>query len=145
MNSGSVFDIKIVASVFGEIMVSAHWQRAFVISIYWPITWRDCKGCYCYTYRLPLVRSDVTLNSARYICGVLRPMALPFIRAMRNPTLEQDNARPHIADTENVRLLPWPARSTDLSSIENIWFMVSNRLARHHTPVIAVVELWHRC
>ncbi|GFV38308.1 hypothetical protein TNCV_1619541 [Trichonephila clavipes] len=33
-----------------------------------------------YTSRLPLLRIDDPLNSAHYISGVLRPLALPFIR-----------------------------------------------------------------
>ncbi|GFT93309.1 uncharacterized protein TNCV_904611 [Trichonephila clavipes] len=62
----------------------------------------------------------------------------------------QDNARPHVAgivrtflDTENVRLFPLPARSPDFSPIENVWSMVAERLARHHTAVTTVDELWH--
>ncbi|GFW54353.1 hypothetical protein TNCV_3703131 [Trichonephila clavipes] len=40
--------------------------------------------------------------------------------------------------------LSWPAHSPDLSLIENIWSMVAERLARHHTPVTTVDELFHR-
>ncbi|GFV97417.1 hypothetical protein TNCV_2039261 [Trichonephila clavipes] len=39
-----------------------------------------------------LVHIDGTLNSAHYISGVLRPVALPFIRALRNPTFQKDIA-----------------------------------------------------
>ncbi|GFU84050.1 transposable element Tcb1 transposase [Trichonephila clavipes] len=46
-----------------------------------------------YTSRPPLVRINGTLNSERYISGVLRNMALPFIRALRNATFQQDTAR----------------------------------------------------
>ncbi|GFV89247.1 hypothetical protein TNCV_285801 [Trichonephila clavipes] len=54
-----------------------------------------------------------TLNSADFIFGVsYDPLVLTFIRALRNPTFQQDNARPHVADvvrtfldTENVRTL----------------------------------------
>ncbi|GFU44643.1 uncharacterized protein TNCV_1507321 [Trichonephila clavipes] len=59
-----------------------------------------------------------------------------------------NNARPHVfgivwtfLDTENVRQLPWPARSPDLSPIENVWSMVAQRLARYHTPVTTVDEM----
>ncbi|GFV33541.1 transposable element Tcb1 transposase [Trichonephila clavipes] len=59
------------------------------------------------------------------------------------PTMKQDNARPHVAsivqtflNTECVRLLPWPARST----IENFWSMVAGLLARH-TAVTTVEKL----
>ncbi|GFV85682.1 transposable element Tcb1 transposase [Trichonephila clavipes] len=40
-------------------------------------------GAIGYTSWLALVRIDGTLNSTCYISGVLRPMALPFIRALR--------------------------------------------------------------
>ncbi|GFU53213.1 hypothetical protein TNCV_2952571 [Trichonephila clavipes] len=33
MSPGTVYSTKIVASVFGGIVVNAHWQRAFVIVI----------------------------------------------------------------------------------------------------------------
>ncbi|GFX67482.1 integrase catalytic domain-containing protein [Trichonephila clavipes] len=72
-------------------------------------------------------------------------------KTLRNPTFQQDNAQPHVAgieriylDTENVRLLLWPARSTDLSPIESVWAMVAERLAGYHTPVTTVDELWYR-
>ncbi|GFV51125.1 hypothetical protein TNCV_4744021 [Trichonephila clavipes] len=39
---------------------------------------------------------------------------------------------------KNVRLLPWPARSPDLSPIES-----AKRLARHHIPVTTVDKLWY--
>ncbi|GFV83810.1 hypothetical protein TNCV_2555961 [Trichonephila clavipes] len=63
----------------------------------------------------------------------------------------QDNTRPHVAgiertflDTENnVRLLPRPAHSPDCSPIVNVWSMVAQRRARHHTPVTTVDELWY--
>ncbi|GFT02189.1 hypothetical protein TNCV_84521 [Trichonephila clavipes] len=66
-----------------------------------------------------------------------------------SPTLHQDNAQTHVAgivrtflDMENVRLLLWPARSPDLSPIENVWSRVAKRLARHPTPVTTVDAVW---
>lgn len=107
-------------------------------------------GAIGYTSRSPLVRITGTLNSNRYISDVLRPVALPYLRGLPNALFQQDNARPHVArtvlnflDTEQVRLLPWPARSPDLSPIENVWSMVAERLARHHSPSTTVDELWH--
>ncbi|GFW83997.1 transposable element Tcb1 transposase [Trichonephila clavipes] len=91
------------------------------------------RGAIGYMSRSPLVRIDGILNSAYYISGVLRLVALPFIRPLRNPMFQQDNARTHVAvnvwtffDTENVRLFPWPARSSDLSPIEDVWSMVAS-------------------
>ncbi|PRD26679.1 UNVERIFIED_CONTAM: hypothetical protein NCL1_37503 [Trichonephila clavipes] len=103
MNPVSVYSIKMVASVFSGIVVNAHWQRSFVSVIL------------------------ANHQAARYISGVLRPVSLPFIQALRNPTFQQDNSQPHVAgivwtflDTGNVRLLPWPTRSPDLSPVENV-------------------------
>ncbi|PRD28325.1 UNVERIFIED_CONTAM: hypothetical protein NCL1_32712 [Trichonephila clavipes] len=39
---------------------------------------------------------------------------------------------------------PLPTPSPDLSPIEKVWFMVAERLARHHTAVAMVDKLWHR-
>ncbi|PRD25952.1 UNVERIFIED_CONTAM: hypothetical protein NCL1_39438 [Trichonephila clavipes] len=100
MNPGSFYSIKIATSVFGSIVVNAHSQPAFVIVLL--------------AHHL----------AARYISGVLKPEVLPFIRALRISTFQQDNARPHVADivrtfldTENVQLLSWSAHSPDLSPI----------------------------
>ncbi|GFS52728.1 transposable element Tcb1 transposase [Trichonephila clavipes] len=49
-------------------------------------------GVIGYTSRLPLVHIDGTSNSARYISGVLRPVAIRFIRTLRDPMFQQDNA-----------------------------------------------------
>ncbi|GFX65087.1 uncharacterized protein TNCV_452251 [Trichonephila clavipes] len=54
-------------------------------------------GVIGYTSRSPLVCTSGTLNSACYISFVLRPAALPFIRALRNPIFQRDNARPYVA------------------------------------------------
>ncbi|GFW86935.1 transposable element Tcb2 transposase [Trichonephila clavipes] len=108
-------------------------------------------GAIGYTSWLPLVCIEGVLNSEHYISGVLRPVILPFIRTLRNPTFQQDNVRPLVAsfirtflDTENVRCLPWSARSPDFSPIENVWCMVFERMSRHQMPVTTVEEPWHR-
>ncbi|GFU50267.1 uncharacterized protein TNCV_301001 [Trichonephila clavipes] len=108
-------------------------------------------GAIGYTARSHFVHIEGILISAHYISSVLRPMTLPFIRVLRNPTFKQGNARIHAAgivwtflDTENVRLLSWSARSLDLSPIEKVWSIVDERLAHHHTQVITVNELWYR-
>ncbi|GFV75202.1 uncharacterized protein TNCV_3190511 [Trichonephila clavipes] len=101
-------------------------------SSYQPITWRDGMGCYWIHVSVISCTHWSILNSERYIFDVLRPVALRFIRAMQNPTFQQDNVCPHVAGIvwtflhiENVWLLPWPAHSSDLSPIENVWSMVA--------------------
>ncbi|GFV47452.1 hypothetical protein TNCV_4831081 [Trichonephila clavipes] len=34
--------------------------------------------------------------NSRYTFGVLRPVTVPFIRTLQNPTFQQDNARPNV-------------------------------------------------
>ncbi|GFV07738.1 hypothetical protein TNCV_4942401 [Trichonephila clavipes] len=96
MNPGYVYSFKRVAFMFGDIMVNAHCQRSFIIVIL--IRHLACwVGAAGRTSRSLLVHIDGTLNSVRYISGVLRPVALPFTRALRNLTFQQDNARSHVA------------------------------------------------
>ncbi|GFT78207.1 transposable element Tcb1 transposase [Trichonephila clavipes] len=61
--------------------------------------------------RLSLLRAHVTLDSARFISGVLRPVALPFIRGLWNPTFQQDNERPHVAGIKQTEHIVGPVSS----------------------------------
>ena len=80
-----------------------------------------------YTARPPFVRIDGTFNSGFNISVVLRPVAQLFIGSLRKATFQQHNTRPHVTgiiqtffETENVWLLPWPGRSSDISPTENV-------------------------
>ena len=84
-----------------------------------------------------LLRIEGNLNSNRYIREVLQPEVLPLLQATRHAIFQQDNARPHMASIvqalfqrRRVSLLPWPARSPDMSPIEHVWDMVDRRLIR---------------
>ncbi|GFV36035.1 transposable element Tc3 transposase [Trichonephila clavipes] len=85
-----------------------------------------------YHSRTPLVRIAGTLNSQRYISGVLEPVVLPYLQDLATTIFQQDNARPHVVRivqrffvNHQTELLPWPARSPDLSPIESMWSMVA--------------------
>ena len=64
--------------------------------------------------RTALVVVDGTLTGIRYRDEIIRPHVLPFV-LQHNATLQQDNARPHVARVvtdfliqNNVNALPWP-------------------------------------
>ncbi|GFT71283.1 transposable element Tcb1 transposase [Trichonephila clavipes] len=81
-------------------------------------------------------------------CVLLRRTG-PALRIMVLSTaiFQQDNARPHVAlivqkffVNHQIERLPWPARSSDLSPIENMWSMVAQRLTQI-TPSAAPPDL----
>ncbi|GFW20366.1 transposable element Tcb1 transposase [Trichonephila clavipes] len=64
---------------------------------------------------------------------------------------QQDNARLHVARivqrffvNHQIELLPWPARSPDLSPIENMWSVVAQRLNQITTPAATPDNFWQR-
>ncbi|GFX79834.1 transposable element Tcb1 transposase [Trichonephila clavipes] len=64
---------------------------------------------------------------------------------------QQDNARPHVARIlqtffvkHQIELLPWQARSPDLSPIENMWSIVAQRLTQITPPAATPDQLWQR-
>ncbi|GFT97864.1 transposable element Tcb1 transposase [Trichonephila clavipes] len=90
-----------------------------------------------YHSRTPLVRIAGTLNNQRYIFEVLEPVVLPYLQGLSAAIFQQDNARPRVAHivqrffvNHQIELLPWPARSSDLSPIENMWSIVAQRLTQ---------------
>ncbi|GFV87234.1 transposable element Tcb1 transposase [Trichonephila clavipes] len=81
------------------------------------------------------------LKAGRYISEILRPVVMPYCRSLPNALYQQENARPHVVrcvltflDTQDIRLLPWPAWSSDLLPIENIWFGVDEKLVCRSSP-----------
>lgn len=102
-----------------------------------------------YHSRTPLVRIARTLNSQRYISEVLEPVVLPYLQGFPTAIFQQDNARPHVARIvqgffvdRQIALLPWPARSPDLSPIENMWSMVAERLTQITSQAATPDQLW---
>ncbi|GFX18967.1 transposable element Tcb1 transposase [Trichonephila clavipes] len=97
-----------------------------------------------YHSRTPLVRIAGTLNSQCYISEV-------YLQGLATAIFQQDNARPHVARivqrffvNHQIELLPWPARSLDLSPIESMWSMVAQRLTQITPPAATPDQLWQR-
>ncbi|GFV09449.1 transposable element Tcb1 transposase [Trichonephila clavipes] len=93
----------------------------------------------------------VLLNSQRNIIEVLEPVVFPYLQGLAIAIFQEDNARPHVARivqrffvNHQIELLPWPARSPDLSPIENMWSMVAQRLTQITPPAATPDQLWQR-
>ncbi|GFV87008.1 hypothetical protein TNCV_5112261 [Trichonephila clavipes] len=89
-----------------------------------------------------------TLNNHRYIFEVLEPVALPYLQGLATAISQQDNARPHVARIvqrlfvhHQIEFILWPPRSRDLSSIENMWSIVAQRLTQITTPAATPDQL----
>ena len=108
-------------------------------------------GAIKYNMRSRLLRIEGNLNSNRNIREVLQPKVLPLLQATPLAIFQQDNARPHMArivqalfQRRRVSLLPWPARSPDMSPNEHVWDMVDRRLIRQDPPAPILDALWTR-
>ncbi|GFW94025.1 transposable element Tcb1 transposase [Trichonephila clavipes] len=76
---------------------------------------------------------------------------VPGIMGLATAIFQQDNAQPHVTRivqrffvNHQIELLPWPARSPDLSPIKNMWSMVAQRLTHITPPAATPDELWQR-
>ncbi|GFT57218.1 transposable element Tcb1 transposase [Trichonephila clavipes] len=96
----------------------------------------------------PLVRIAGTINIQRYISNVLEPFVLPYLQGLVTAIFQQDNARLHGARivqrffvNHQIELLPWPARSPDLSPVENMRYMAAERLTQITPPAATPDQL----
>ncbi|GFW50300.1 transposable element Tcb1 transposase [Trichonephila clavipes] len=73
------------------------------------------------------------MTAQRYVHDILKPHVLPVIQRLLGAIFQQDIARSHTARVSQdylrtVATLLWPARSPDLSPIENIWDHLGQRV-----------------
>ena len=94
-------------------------------------------GGIAYGYRTPLVVIEGNLNAQKYRDNILRPHVVPLIQNHGViSTLQQDNARPHIA-RDNIL----PSKSPDINPIEHLWDNLDKRIRRRQNPPTNVNEL----
>ncbi|GBM75879.1 Transposable element Tcb2 transposase [Araneus ventricosus] len=79
-----------------------------------------------YDSRSTLVVIPRTLTENLHAILVIQPVVLPFMNSIQGGVFQDDNSRPHIAVApqnalQSVDMLPWPARSPDISPIEHVW------------------------
>ncbi|GFW40087.1 transposable element Tcb2 transposase [Trichonephila clavipes] len=91
-----------------------------------------------------------TLTGQRYVDDILRPHEGPFLNCLQGEIFQQDNARPHTARVaqdflRHFQILPWPARSRDLSPVEHMWDQLKWQMTSCHYVhdlELAVQYLW---
>ena len=94
-----------------------------------------------------LVVIDGNLTAARYRDEILRPHVIPFLQ-QHNLTLQQDNARSHVARIcqvflakNNVQPLDWPPYSPNLSPIEHLWNQSDRQVRQRQLPPATRAQL----
>ncbi|GBM55136.1 hypothetical protein AVEN_207022-1 [Araneus ventricosus] len=104
------------------------------------------RGAISYDSRRTLVVIPRTLTANLYVSMVIQSVMLSFLNSIQGGVFQQDNARPHTAVVtqhalQSVDMLPWPARSPDLSLIEHVWNIIGRQLQRHPHPALTVPVL----
>ena len=102
------------------------------------------------TKGLVLVRINAKIDGATY-CEMLAKDFFDNVNLILPPNLifQQDNATPHVCrltkvflENRNVEVLLWPPQSPDLSPIEDVWGIMSEKVYKNGRTYQNVEELW---
>ncbi|GBO00403.1 hypothetical protein AVEN_36726-1 [Araneus ventricosus] len=113
----------------------AHWRTEWRYVVFSDESW-FCLGASEDRVRSTLVVISRTLTANLYISLVIQPVVLPFINSIQGGVFQHVNARPHTAVVtqhalQSVDMLPWSARSPDLSPMKHVWDIIGRQLQRH--------------
>lgn len=70
--------------------------RCYIDVKYWYMVGYGVWGAICIRHRLTLIIINNTLNTRRYVEEILDSVLLPFIPALSNVVLQQDNGRLYV-------------------------------------------------
>ena len=112
-------------------------------------------GCISWTSKTHMIRINGTLTALRYVEEIVLSVVVPYLQECSvTEIFQQDNARPHSAaltqqafQRNSVEVLPWPAHSSDLSSIEHVWDVLGRRInyqEKYPLPPSSLDVLEHR-
>ncbi|GFU90078.1 transposable element Tcb1 transposase [Trichonephila clavipes] len=95
-------------------------------------------GAIAYDSRSTLIVMRGFLTGQRYVDDILRPHVGPCLNGLPGAIFQQDNARPHTARVaqdflRHFQILPWPARSPDLSPVEHVWDQLKRQMPSCHS------------
>ena len=103
-------------------------------------------GTISYDSRSTFVVIPNTLTANLYVSLVIQPLVLPFMNSIQGGVFQQDNACPYAVlitqlALQSADMLPWPARSPDLSPIEHVWDISKRQLQHHPQPALTIPVL----
>ncbi|GFW72331.1 transposable element Tc3 transposase [Trichonephila clavipes] len=108
------------------------------------LQWFQARSMWNVTDRQKVVFSD----ESRFVLGTDDNR----VRVWRRPgaIFQQDNAHPHTARVvqdylRHFQIIPWPARSPDLSPVEHVWDQLKRQMRSSHSVhdlELAVQDLW---
>ena len=101
-------------------------------------------------HKTRLIVFDRNVNANTYIQNALQPAVVPFMRQhfRSRGQIKQDNAPAHNAmlttnflQRNNINVMNWPAKSPDMSPIENLWDELGSRVYQRRPPPANILQL----